>query len=246
MSQYLLPLGLNQFAPPVAPHDSPSARLEAHGAEWLSDTELLSLLLQGGGLATSAASVVAAILLKEAGSTQALLSWSAPDFRRIPGISQAKAAQLAAAVEFARRAFQTPPSAAPLLNSAEQIYTYMRPIVAGSAVEKFFVLCLNRKNRLIKCRAITTGTATAAMAHPREVLREALSVTGTPVTGIAVCHNHPSGDPCPSSPDIAVTRQLREACKAVDIELLDHVIVGVPQHDPCGLGYYSFRKAGML
>lgn len=245
MSQYLLPLGLNQFSPPVAPHDSPSARLEAHGADWLSDTELLSLLLQGGGLSTSAASVVAATLLKEAGSTQALLGWSAPDFRRIPGISQAKAAQLAAAVEFARRAFQTPPSSAPLLCSPEQLYSYIRPLVAGSNVEKFFVMSLNRKNRLIKCTEISSGTATAALAHPREILRAALLSEG-PVTGIAVAHNHPSGDPAPSAPDIAVTRQLREACKAVDIELMDHLIAGVPQHDPCGFGYYSFRRAGIL
>lgn len=243
MNQYLLPLGLNQFAPPVAPHDSPSSRLEAHGAEWLSDTELLSLLLQGGGLDGSSAAVIAAHLLSEAGSTQALLRWTAADYRRIPGIGQAKAAQLAAAGEFARRAFMTPASAAPVLDRPERIYQHLRPIVAGLTVEKFYVLSLNRRNRLIKCTEISSGTATAALAHPRECLREAM-IRGAVV--IAVGHNHPSGDPSPSAADLAVTRQLREACRAVDIELIDHVVVGVPQHDPTGIGYYSFRSAGIL
>lgn len=243
MSQYLLPLGLKQFAPPVAPHDSASSRLEAHGAAWLSDTELLSLLLQGGGLDTSTASVIAANLLREAGSTQALLGWSAHDFRRVPGISQAKAAQLAATVEFSRRAFQTPATTAPVLGTPELLYSFIRPLVAGCHVEKFFVLSLNRRNRLIKCKELTIGTATAALAHPREILKEAVINSAT---GIAVAHNHPSGDPAPSAADLAVTRQLREACKHVDIELMDHIIAGVPQHDPCGFGYYSFRRAGLL
>jgi DNA repair protein RadC len=104
-------------------------------------------------------------------------------------------------------------------------------------------LCLNRKNRLIKRVEITSGTATAALAHPREVFRAAIRESASAV----ICaHNHPSGDPAPSAPDVQVTRQLREAAKAVDIELLDHVIVGRAAADPQGRGYFSFREAGML
>jgi len=116
-------------------------------------------------------------------------------------------------------------------------------LAAGLAVEKFWVLCLNRKNRLLKRVEITSGTATSSLAHPREVFREAIRQGATSV----VCaHNHPSGDPAPSAADVQVTRQIRDAARAVDIELLDHVILGLPGADPRGLGYYSFREAGVL
>jgi DNA repair protein RadC len=105
------------------------------------------------------------------------------------------------------------------------------------------VLCLNRKNRLIKQVEITSGTATSSLAHPREVFRAAIRHGATAVVCV---HNHPSGDPAPSAADVQVTRQLREAARAVDIELLDHVIVGRAAADPRGLGYHSFRESGVL
>ncbi|MGH7944543.1 MAG: JAB domain-containing protein, partial [Opitutaceae bacterium] len=95
----------------------------------------------------------------------------------------------------------------------------------------------------IKRVEISSGTATAALAHPREVFRAAVRESAA---SIICAHNHPSGDPAPSAPDLHVTRQLREAAKAVDIELLDHVIVGRTGSDPAGKGYFSFREAGML
>jgi DNA repair protein RadC len=110
-------------------------------------------------------------------------------------------------------------------------------------VEKFWVLCLNRKSRLLKRVEISSGSATAALAHPREVFRAAIRESACAVVCV---HNHPSGDPAPSSADLQVTRQLREAARAVDIELVDHVILGRIATDPLGLGFYSFRAAGML
>ena len=110
-------------------------------------------------------------------------------------------------------------------------------------MEKFYVLCLNRKNRLLKRVEISSGTASAALAHPREIFRTAMREAAS---AIVCVHNHPSGDPAPSTPDINVTRLIREAARAVDIQLLDHVILGRPGADPAGKGYYSFREAGML
>ena len=105
------------------------------------------------------------------------------------------------------------------------------------------MLCLNRKNRLRKCVEVSSGTATAALAHPREVFRAAIREAASAV----VCaHNHPSGDPAPSSADLQMTRLLRDAAKTVEITLLDHVIVGSASADPLGMGYYSFREAGMM
>lgn len=129
-----------------------------------------------------------------------------------------------------------------MLNRAEQIAAYFAPVLSGLAVEKFWVLCLDRKNRLLKRVEITSGPATATLAHPREVFRAAIRESASAVA----CVHNPSGDPAPRAADNHVTRQLREAAKTVDIELLDHVVIGRPEADPLGRGYYSFREAGIL
>ncbi len=131
----------------------------------------------------------------------------------------------------------------PLLNRPELVFAHYRAQTAGLSVEKFWVLCLNRKNRLIRQVELTSGTATSSLAHPREVFREAVHHGATSVICV---HNHPSGDPAPSAADVQVTRQLREAAKALDIALLDHVIIGQAGADPQGRGFYSFREAGVL
>ena len=105
------------------------------------------------------------------------------------------------------------------------------------------MLCLNRNNRLLKLVEITSGTATSSLAHPREVFCEAIRQGAT---AIVCVHNHPSGDPAPSAADLQVMRQLREAAKAVDIDRLNHVIVGRPVSHPLDRSYYSFREAGLL
>jgi DNA repair protein RadC len=109
--------------------------------------------------------------------------------------------------------------------------------------EMFIVVCLDRKNRIRGWQMITLGTATSALVHPREVFRAAIIASAC---AILVSHNHPSGDPAPSAADLQVTRQLREAARCVDIELLDHVIHGTPAYDPSGRGYFSFRESGLL
>ena len=243
MNHFLFDMPLGDSALPAIASDSPSSRLEQLGARALSDTEILSLLVQGGGVPADAAPRVAATLLAAAGSIPQLLEWSPAEFRLIEGIGEQKALQLAAAAEFARRSFLTPAEPAPVLNTPELIFQYLRPICAGLTVEKFFVLALNRKNRLLKCIELTSGTATAALTHPRDALRAVILANGT---AFAVAHNHPSGDPSPSSADIQITRMLRDASKTMDIDLIDHVIVGRRERDPLAHGFYSFRTAGLI
>jgi DNA repair protein RadC len=146
-------------------------------------------------------------------------------------------------MEIARRIASHPAGETPLLNRADLVSAFLQPFVQGLLVEKFWVLCLNRKNRLLKRVEVSSGTATAALAHPREVFREAIRESATAVICV---HNHPSGDPSPSAADLQLTRQLREAAKAVDIDLIDHVIIGRTGADPSGRGYYSFRESGVL
>lgn len=222
--------------------ERPQERLEKLGAGALSDTELLAMLLRSGTQGQDVLTL-SSRLISEAGSLAGLIGWSEKDFRKLKGIGHVKALQLITVMEIARRVLSQQVGESPLMNRAELVFEHLRLMAAGLEIEKFWVLCLNRKNRLIKCVEITSGTATAALAHPREVFRAAISESACAV----ICaHNHPSGDPAPSTQDIHVTRQLREAAKAVDIDLIDHVIVGRAPADPIGRGYYSFRSAGML
>jgi len=109
--------------------------------------------------------------------------------------------------------------------------------------EGFYVILLDRKNHPLGRVLVTLGTLTSSLVHPREVFRPAILASAA---SVILAHNHPSGDPTPSSADIQVTRQLREASRAVDIEILDHVIVGSQESDPAKVGHYSFRNAGLL
>lgn len=244
MNQIKLDLGINDStpAPEIACSEQPQQRMECFGATALSDTELIALILQNG-LATRASIDLASRLIAEAGSLRGIASWQPVDFERLKGIGRVKARQLAALVEIARRIMKSASTEAPVLNRPELVFQYFSPIIHGLEVEKFWVLCLNRKNRLKKLVEITSGTATSSLAHPREVFRAAIREGATAVICV---HNHPSGDPAPSAADVQVTRQLRDAAKAVDIDLLDHVIVGRAGADPQGRGFWSFREAGVI
>ena len=226
----------------LAVHDRPQERLEKLGPAALSDTELLAMLLRSGSKGHNVL-VIAQRLITEAGSLAKLVLWSDADFRRQTGIGRVKSWQLVTVMEIARRVLSQEVAVALIFNRADLVLAHFRQQIAGLGVEKFWVLCLNRKNRLIKQVEVTSGTATSSLAHPREVFREAIRHGAAAVLCV---HNHPSGDPAPSAADIQVTRQLREAAHAIDISLLDHVIVGQSAADPLGRGYYSFREAGLL
>jgi DNA repair protein RadC len=222
--------------------ERPQERLKRFGPAALSDTELLALLLRSGTRGQDVLTL-AARLMAEAGSLAALLPWRDADFRKLRGIGPVKGHQLVAVLELARRVAGQQAGEAPLLSRAELIAAYLQPVASGLEVEKFWVLCLNRKNRLLKRVEVTSGTATAALAHPREVFRAAIRESAS---ALVCAHNHPSGDPAPSVADVQITHLLRDAAKTVEITLLDHVIIGRTLADPLGLGYYSFREAGLM
>lgn len=130
------------------------------------------------------------------------------------------------------------------LDRPEAVYAYLKDILETYPhQESFWVVFLTTRHHPMGRQMVTLGTATASLAHPREVFRGAI-IAGC--TGIVLAHNHPSGDPAPSAADIQVTRQLREASRILGIDLVDHVILGRPEMDPAGRGFYSFRDAGLL
>lgn len=226
----------------TAASERPQERLEKFGPQGLSDTELLAMLLRSGTRGQDVLTL-SHRLIAEAGSLAGLIRWHTKDYRRLKGIGRVKALQLVTVMEVARRILTQQGDEEPLLDRPDLVLAYLHPVVAGLDVEKFWVLCLNRRNRLLKRVEVTSGTANATLAHPREVFRIAVREGAS---AIVCAHNHPSGDPSPSAPDVQITRLLRDAARAIDITLLDHLIIGRPSADPVGKGYYSFRESGVL
>ncbi len=226
----------------LPPDDRPRERLSRLGPRALLDAELLELLI-GVGTRGAPVAAVARELLSEAGGLLALSCWEPADFARMRGLGPAKAAELSAAVELARRIRERAHDPGDRLDAPAKVWARLEPLAAGLTVEKCWVLCLNRRNRLLALHEVSSGTATSSLLHPREVFRQALRHAAS---AAIVAHNHPSGDPSPSPADRAVTRQLADAGRVVGVELLDHVVVGRPEADPGGKGWFSFGEAGLI
>lgn len=130
------------------------------------------------------------------------------------------------------------------LTKPAQIAEYLADAYAKTPhQETLWVICLDRRNKPISRTMVTMGTLTCALAHPREIFKIAILASAA---AIIVSHNHPSGDPSPSPHDVQMTKQLREAARIIDIDLLEHLIVGTIEDDPLKVGHYSFREAGIL
>lgn len=226
----------------IAESERPQERLERFGAGALSDVELLAMLLRSGSQGMNVLEVSRAMILS-AGSLAGLLRWDETDFRKIKGVGHVKALQLLTVTEVARRVLSQQADSDPVLDTPERVYRYLAPRALGLDVEKLWVLCLNRSNILLRLAEVSSGTATGSLVHSREVFREAIR---SGATAVICAHNHPSGDPTPGLADREVTGRLKEAGALLDIELLDHVVMGVPARDPEKRGYFSFQENGIL
>ncbi|MDR2845472.1 MAG: DNA repair protein RadC [Puniceicoccales bacterium] len=235
------PLPSTQLAQ-IPTHERPQERLEKLGARALQDAELIAMLLRTGTAGEDVLSV-ASRLVHTAGSLGNLVSWTQEDFVARRGIGHVKALQLVTVMEIARRIVEQGKESAPVLDRPQDIFQFFQDIIQGLEVEKCWVLCLNTRHRLIRCEEVTSGTLQNTLIEPREVLRFALRLGAA---AIVIVHNHPSGDPEPSKPDITSTRRMREAADVMDIALLDHVILGNPANDRLQQGWFSFKLAGVL
>jgi len=226
----------------TAAAERPQERLEREGAAALSDTELLAMLLRSGTQGLDVLSL-AAQLIEEAGSLAGLTEWLEDDFRRFKGVGRVKALQLLTVMEVAKRILRQAQGHSPLIESGARAAEYLAPLALGLRVEKLWVLSLTVRRHLIRCRELSSGTLEGTLAHPREIFRMAIR---DGASALVVGHNHPSGDPTASPQDLTFTRQLCAAARAVDIPLLDHVIIGTKTADPLQRGYYSFRELGLV
>lgn len=228
-------LGLAVGEPPLKhwnKDERPRERMAQLGARELSDAELIALLLRTGTRGGTAVALARRVqqIVSARGSTASL---ELGDLQALPGLGPAKAASILAALEWGRR--QAQPGAETLpIRSGREVYLALRGLLEGRKEENFAVLALDARRRVLASQIVSQGILTQAMAHPREVFRTAIKLSAA---GLAVGHNHPSGDCSPSPDDHTLTRRLKECGELLAIPLLDHVIVGAGN-------YFSYAEQG--
>jgi DNA repair protein RadC len=204
-------------------HERPRERFLRHGADALSDTELLAILLRTGQAGRSVLELAREALIRFDGDLRQLATAPLSELQQIPGIGQAKAIEVSAAFTLARRLSNRCHLDRPRLESPAEVVTLMREYFMGKAQEEFHVLLLDTKHHLIRDEQITVGLVDRSQVHAREVFRSAIKES---CSRIVLVHNHPSGDPTPSAQDISCTKNLIAAGKIIGIEVLDHIIIG--------------------
>jgi DNA repair protein RadC len=202
--------------------DRPRERLHALGPQALSDAELLALFL-GTGPRGSNAVAHAQALLARCGGLRALLDRSPAELLRLPGIGAARAALIHGALALGRRHLQAELARGSALASPAQAGDYFRRWLRASRSERFGVLYLDNRHRVIAEEVLFEGSIDSATVHPRVVVQRALAVNAA---AVVVGHNHPSGVAEPSAADRQLTAQLKQALALVEVRLLDHFVVG--------------------
>lgn len=215
--------------------DGPRERLCALGPEALSDAELVALLLRTGGGRRDALAL-AGRLLRRYGGLAGLAAAAASELAHEEGMGPAKSASLVAALELGRRfATRRLRSGEPVRGPAD-VFRHFHPRLRDARHERFLLVLLDGRHRMLREVVVSQGTLTASLVHPREVFRPALREAAA---AVVLVHNHPSGDPTPSREDREITRRLAEAGDLLGIPVLDHVVVAER-------GYASLREAGVL
>jgi DNA repair protein RadC len=215
--------------------ERPRERLLALGPASLADAELLAILLRTGVKGKSAVDL-ARQLLGRFGSISALLEAGSAGKAEMPGLGEAKLAQLKAALELARRALREEISSRDALASPRAVRDYLRLALAGREQEVFMLVLLDAQHRVIASEELFQGTLTQTSVYPREVVKCALKHNAA---AVIFAHNHPSGVAEPSHADEILTRSLKSALALVDIQVLDHFIVA-------GTRSMSFAERGLL
>ncbi len=202
--------------------ERPRERFLRQGAEALSDAELLAIFLRTGVRGRSAVDLARDLLTTYEGDLSKLAQARAQDLAILPGMGPAKAVQLAATIELARRSLRGEISDRDIFSSPTQVKEWLYLRIAQLPHEVFMTIWLDTGNRLIAVDEMFRGTLSQTSVHPREIVKQALAHNAA---AVIIAHNHPSGRPQPSSSDIALTKLLKQALGIVDVRLLDHFII---------------------
>ncbi|MCL2337928.1 MAG: DNA repair protein RadC [Firmicutes bacterium] len=213
----------------------PRERLLKVGAQFLSDVELLAIMLRTGSADASAIDLAAG-LLGHFGGLRQLLDASVEELSVFKGVGPAKVAQIKAALELGRRIAMSTALEKPAIKSPENAAALVMEEMRHLDREHFWALLLNTKNQVLAKEVISIGTLNFSAIHPRELFKAAIKRSAA---GVILVHNHPSGDPAPSRQDIEATARLVEAGNIIGIEVLDHLVVGDNK-------FISFKAQGLL
>jgi DNA repair protein RadC len=219
-----------------APEDRPREKLLAKGIQSLTDAELIAILIGSGSRNETAVELSKRILNEVSNNLNELGKLSVPLLQKYKGIGEAKAISIVAAMELGKRRKIAEILDKQQISSSKDIYELFVSLIGDLPYEEFWILFLNRSNKLIDRSKVSQGGISGTVIDNRLILKSAIEKLAS---GIILCHNHPSGNKQPSTNDIDITKKLTEAGKLVDINILDHVIIA-------NNSYFSFADEGLL
>ena len=216
--------------------DRPREKMMRLGQKGLSDAELLAILLGSGSRQETALALARRILQAVEGNLVRLGRCTRAELQAFRGVGEAKAVSVMAALELGRRRQLAQVSDRPQVRSSKDAYRAIAPMLLDLPHEEFWILLLNRANRVIGREQISAGGVTGTVVDAKLIFRKAMEGLAC---SLILCHNHPSGNLRPSQADIDLTAKLQEAGKTLDVVILDHLIIGDKQ-------YFSFADEGKM
>ncbi|MEJ1240693.1 DNA repair protein RadC [Chryseolinea sp. T2] len=219
-----------------SPQDLPREKLLRKGTSALSDAELISLLLGSGTRSISSVELGRRVLHHANNNLHDLARMSVKDLVRVGGIGHSKAMAIVAALELGRRRRELSPESRPRLSKSADAFDLLKPFLQDIPHEEFWIILVNRANRLIKIGQISQGGVAGTVADPKIIFKMAIEELAS---GIILAHNHPSGNITASQADIELTRKLSAGARLLEVQVLDHIILA-------GQKYFSFADEGMM
>lgn len=214
--------------------EKPRERLKKYGEEALSTNELIAILIETGNKEESVLQLAQKIIA-HFGGLDKLAEASLEEIQKVKGVGFAKACKIKAAFELGKRALNKKLNLKKISHPKDVFYLLKNEL--GTKKKEYFKsICLNTRNQIIAIENISVGTINSTLAHPREIFYSAIKNLAN---SIIIVHNHPSGDPSPSSQDIEITKKLKQAGELLGIELIDHIIITKDE-------YFSFNQKGLL
>ena len=219
-----------------ATEDRPREKMLEKGREALSNAELIAILIGSGNSNESAVDLSRRILKDVDDNLIQLSQLSINELMTYNGIGEAKAVSIMAALELGRRRRFAETAQQPKIKNSTDAFEYFYMRMSDIEHEQFWVMLLNPANKVIKLVKISDGGVNNTSADPKRIFKIALEYNAT---ALMLCHNHPSGSIEPSDRDKALTRNLVNAGKLLEIKILDHIVIGIDK-------YFSFADSGMI
>ncbi len=216
--------------------DKPREKLLLKGISALTDVELIAILLRSGNNNMNAVDLARKIMKDNSSSLYNLGKLSINDLMKYKGVGQAKAVSIVAALELGKRRSYSDTIKQEAINSPDDVFNYIYPIIGDLRYEEFWVIFLNKANKIIKKHKIGQGGISNTAVDIRLIMKNALDNFAV---GIILCHNHPSGNIKPSNKDIDLTNKIQKAANILQINLLDHIIVGSKK-------FFSFKDKNII